>query len=125
MPKTIHRTRAIAMRQYELAVEEAEREGRDYIELPLTQGYTTKVSLADVPKVKMLGAWCVVVSRKGDAINGMTRVMHHNRGQIYVYLSRWIMGVEPEDNVTVEHVNGDRLDNRRENLIVIPMQPVF
>jgi hypothetical protein len=40
-----------------------------------------------------------------------------------VYLDREIMGLSPDDPREVVHINGDGLDCRRENLMVVDRSP--
>lgn len=75
-------------------------------EIPLTRGLVTKVS--DEDYLHLLGtSWRAVKSSKkwyakGDPGTGDT--------QMHVYL------LKPPEGMLVDHINGDSLDNRRENL---------
>jgi len=72
--------------------------------------YTTIVDDADYQRMKELKSlkWCIVKKRSG--IYFQKRLP----GSILVELHRWIM--KPEKDKYVDHINGDTLDNRRENL---------
>lgn len=77
-------------------------------EIPLTQG---KVALVDDEDYEFLvqWKWCFDC---GYATRGAR--IPKTRRQVHVYMHRLI--VRPTDGAHVDHVNGNRLDNRRGNL---------
>lgn len=82
----------------------------EYIELELTQGKVALVSFEDYNEVAKFN-WTFdgrYVSRKEPMLNGKLGKK--------VYLHRYIM--KPEDNLVVDHINGDKLDCRRMNMRV-------
>lgn len=54
----------------------------------------------------------------GYAVRGRRR---EGKSTIHIRMHRVIMGLEPGDPVLVDHINGDRLDNRDENLRLATM----
>lgn len=73
------------------------------------QGRSAIVSPQAVPLIKKY-KWVVTV--EGFVI---TRVRKHNRCKNY-FMHRLIMGCKKADRRTIMHLNGNRLDNRFENL---------
>lgn len=79
------------------------------VEIPLTQG---RIALVDVDDLHLLlpNTWCFCqkTSEYGIAVctSKQKRVAMHRR----------IMGVEDDPTIQVDHINGNPLDNRRENL---------
>jgi hypothetical protein len=53
--------------------------------------------------------WCW---SKGYAL----RSYSENKKRIYVFMHRQILGLNYSDKILVDHINFDRLDNRKENL---------
>lgn len=79
--------------------------------VPLTQGYEAVIDALDVPLADAWGTWHAVVVRhtvyaRRTELVGTQRCM--------VYLHR-VLRNAPADQY-VDHINGDGLDNRRENL---------
>lgn len=74
--------------------------------IPLTQGYEALVSDEDYERVSALKWYAAVTSRN---------YVYACRGQngARLYLHRYLAGRE---GMVVDHINGDTLDNRRENL---------
>lgn len=66
----------------------------------------TLVDDADAERVLAVGAWC-------RTTHGY--VTRRNIG----YLHRWLLGLAPGDPRQADHVNRDRLDNRRANLRIV------
>ena len=78
--------------------------------IPVNNGdYSAKVSDEDFDKLSKF-KWYGAGSKKKYAC----RQFQKNRMKHYVYMHREVMDA-PEDMV-VDHINGDPLDNRRENL---------
>ena len=79
-------------------------------EIPLTQGKVALVDDEDYERVMEAGPWCV--HREGQtwyAVRNTPRPLHG-----IVRLHRLIMDAVPP--LTVDHINHDGLDNRKENL---------
>ena len=72
----------------------------DYAEVDLGHGVWSKISLQDIPKVSKI-AW------HWDA-DGYAK--NSGKGR----LQNWVMA--PQSGQIIDHISGDRLDNRRENL---------
>ena len=77
--------------------------------LPLTKGYFSKVDDEDFERL-IKHKWCVVKKRTGSNIYAQMQV-----GKKKYSLHRFILGLT-DPQVLVDHINGDSLDNRRENL---------
>lgn len=70
-------------------------------EIPLTQGYVTLVDDADFDRVLTAGKWQV------SRCSGRVYATHGGVVRLHTFLTGWPL---------VDHINGDGLDNRRENL---------
>lgn len=86
-------------------------------EIPLTQGYFTIIDNEDYERV-MQHKWCVKIS-----LNTQYAVWHHriNGRKVTVRLHRFILGDIPKMK-EIDHINGDGLDNRKNNLRVVTHQ---
>lgn len=78
--------------------------------VPLTRGYEAIIDVADIPLVEIHN-WHASIKKNGDvyaasAIRSGDRFVH-------VGMHRYLLGTNAP---SVDHVNGDRLDNRRSNL---------
>ena len=76
--------------------------------ISLTKGAVSRVDDADYDLLTAMGNWCL--SNKGYAIH-YTRINGQRR---VLYMHRVILSAPPD--LQVDHINRDRLDNRRENL---------
>ena len=76
--------------------------------IPLTKGAVARVDDADYTWLVQMGNWCL--SNKGYAVH-YTRI---NGQRKVLYMHRLIMDAPP--HLQVDHINRDRLDNRRANL---------
>jgi hypothetical protein len=87
-----------------------------YREIPLRaqDGSLKAVALVDLEDFEVLGhyRWCLTMW--GYVVRNLSRP---TRGQ--VRLHREILGLTTEDERKVDHINGDPLDNRRENLRIV------
>jgi hypothetical protein len=83
-----------------------------YCEIPLRakDGSVRAIALVDQPDYIDLSRHCWCCTSEGYAAR-------YHKG-IYVRMHRVIMGLSPGDGVQVDHINGNRLDNRRANLRV-------
>jgi len=81
-------------------------------EIPLTQGYVTLVDDEDYDFL-MQWKWCACV-RENGYIRAMRRSKKNNGIRKSIYMHREIMPV-PDDK-SVDHINGNPLDNRKANL---------
>jgi hypothetical protein len=79
---------------------------QDYIEIPLTQGRTSKIDRSDLNAVAHYN-WC------SSSHTGKKYAVSRIDGKVR-YLHRFLFGFPAR--VHVDHINGDTLDNRRENL---------
>lgn len=78
-------------------------------EIPLSRG---KVALVDDDDYEWLNQWKWCYLAKGYAI----RAEGNGAQRRYIYMHRLILN--PSPGLTVDHINRNRLDNRRENLRV-------
>lgn len=78
-------------------------------EIPLSQGKFAIIDEEDFERVSKY---------KWSYINGYAkRAMVREDGKRRLYpLHRFIMGIPPESDLMVDHINFDRLDNRKQNL---------
>ena len=56
--------------------------------------------------------WCVI--RRGLLLHAMRKVNDYS-----LFMHRYILGLVPADGKIVDHINGNGLDNRRENLRIV------
>lgn len=78
----------------------------------LTQGFVAIVSAADYERLKKI-SWHVHRSGGSGRKLGKPYARSNINGK-KIYMHRFI--ASPEDNLQVDHRNGQTLDNRRENL---------
>ena len=83
------------------------KRAKNYVELPVTGGYKTKVD-PETPE-KLEGKRLHLRDKKNKYISFYDRKIKKN-----ISLHRFIMN--PECNLIVDHINGDTLDNRKCNL---------
>lgn len=83
--------------------------------LPLRNrlGKVIAYALIDAADADQMGQWRWTLNTNGYVWRSV------NGGRRHVYLHRSLMEREPGDGLFVDHVNRDKLDNRRENLRVV------
>lgn len=81
------------------------------VRVPLPGGHDALIDDADADRVAGL-RW------KRTPLGYVARNMYEDGARRTVYLHRFLMGLTHVDKVTVDHINRDRLDNRRANLRV-------
>lgn len=87
-------------------------------EIPLTQGKTAIVDDADYEIVRGL-KWCA--HKRLNGFYAVRNIRLQNGKWASVYLHRALLN--PPSGMQVDHINGNGLDNRRENLrVVTPAQ---
>lgn len=86
-------------------------------ELDLSNGFISVVDAADLAELKRYHwhgrkSWGLVYAARTTSrwTNGTRKVLN-------IYLHRFLTGAEP--GYTVDHINGDSLDNRKGNLEVV------
>ena len=97
----------------------AASQDRDFVEIPLSQGLTTKIDRADYDFVVEGGPWCVACVGSANrrvpyAVRGTPGGHGHER------LHRVLLS--PEKSLFIDHINHDTLDNRRSNLRPVTAQ---
>ena len=88
----------------------------DVARIPLTRGLVALIDAADVPLVSGVN-WCACPSRKTFYAH---RTISRRGSQRKVILHRLLMSAPPD--MHVDHINGDGLDCRRENMRVVTLQ---
>ena len=81
-------------------------------QIKLTQGKVALVSDEDWERVSQF-KWCAAKQRPG-----VYAAVHGGSSTTQIKLHRFIMELTDLDGRVVDHINGDPLDNRRENLRV-------
>lgn len=79
--------------------------------IPLTNGLSALVSDEDFDRASNAGKWFWVDK------SGTKYVSSYLGGSVRFYLHRWLVDAAP--GLVVDHINGNALDNRRENLRVV------
>lgn len=85
-----------------------------YVEIELTQGYSTKVSEVDAKELRSK-KWFAV--KKGNTVYAFSSETNSDGKRKNIPMHRFIMN--PDRGVFVDHKNGDGLDNRRDNLRLV------
>jgi hypothetical protein len=84
----------------------------EYVEFPVSGGkFVCKIDADDASRV-IQHRWCC-----NNVTNGKPYVHRRVQGKI-IKLHRFLMGVVNDKSLCVDHINGDSLDNRKENLRV-------
>lgn len=82
----------------------------------ITLSNTDKVALVDDEDYERLNERTWRLTNKGYAAAFTTLVNDGKRKQFCLLIHRVILGQRPGDGVELDHINGLRLDNRKENL---------
>ncbi len=88
----------------------------------LSTGETVIVDDDDLERVLAVGPWYrtrPVVDRGGRPKTATTYVRTGRFSEPKLYLHRHLMGLNKGNPLTVDHLNGDGLDNRKSNLEVV------
>ncbi len=99
--------KSIELQQEALALLESKPEQTEFTKVKLTQGKMAMVSNLDFDRVNAL-KW----NARKDTKNGRWYAERANG----VKMHRFILGLKMGDGTVVDHINGDGLDNRRENI---------
>ena len=84
----------------------------DYYDIPLSNNKYTKIDKSDYEKIKSY-SW-YYTSNGYASSGGINKCSKENKRKL---LHRYILGIT-SSNIQIDHINGDRLDNRRSNLRV-------
>lgn len=79
--------------------------------IPLTQGYSTIVDDEDFEELSKY-KWYVMTNGKGDYI-------YASREHKTITMHRYIMRFSLGDKNVINHINGNTLDNRKQNLRIV------
>ena len=82
--------------------------------IPLTQGLVTVVDEEDFPKLNVYKWYATKAGR--ECFYAVRNAPTEGGGRRLLYLHRFLLGEPPSPGLEVNHINGDRLDNRRKNL---------
>ena len=93
-------------------------------EIPLSNGGRTIIDLEDAAIVLRKNQYRYQKSSKvkwhakkhGQTFYAKANVLLEDGRWSGVYMHRLILGLKPKDRISVDHINGDGLDNRKENL---------
>lgn len=80
--------------------------------IKLNQGHLVRVDDEDYEELKEIPWYIIKYRNKNYAIGEM----RSSKGIDLVRMHRHILGLKSKDGKIVDHINGDGLDNRRENL---------
>src|SRR5579883_3327335 len=96
-----------------------EDEGKNYYELTITKRKHNYVIKFDEDDLKLIEPYTWKISKDGYAV---TNFVNRNNKTIYLNMHKIIYehhnGKVPE-NYDIDHINNDKLDNRKENLQVL------
>lgn len=88
----------------------------DPIQVPVSGGkHFALIDAEDADRV-LMHKWCAFPNRAGSYY--VHRRMPKAKGGKFIKLHRFLMGLEVNDGMCVDHINGDTLDNRKSNLRV-------
>jgi hypothetical protein len=88
---------------------------QNYRTIPLTQGQVAIVDVGDFDWLNQY-KWCAHWNPLGRSFYAM-RSEHRGESRVAIYMHRQILGLEPGDSRTGDHIEvGDTLNNRRINL---------
>lgn len=85
--------------------------------IPLTQGQAQLVSAEDFDSLSQ-NPWCASWNPHNQSFYAV-RTVRRDGKRTTLYAHREVLGLEHGDPRHVHHVNGNTLDNRRENLKVV------
>lgn len=86
--------------------------------IPLTKGMVALVSDGDYDLVSQF-KWCVSQQGRNGKKFYAIRWKTINGKQTKISMHRFILGLDSDSTGVVDHLNGDGLDNRRENLEIV------
>lgn len=87
--------------------------------IPLSKGYAALVDDEDAHLADL--RWNANVRQSG-VVYGQRIVPRPDGGETCLMLHREVLGLEPGDGKTVDHINGDGLDCRRANLRIVTVK---
>lgn len=78
-------------------------------------------TMVDDEDFEFLSQFKWVLSRKGYAETGRTKLLKRYYPKTRVQMQRLLMRDVVKEGLLVDHINGDKLDNRKENLRLVTM----
>lgn len=97
------------------------------VRIPLTKGFFALVDAEDAPRV-LLHKWYASVESRGTKVYAVRRAKMGEPGyrgrktKTKIRMHRFVLGLLPlpgQDDMVVDHINGDSLDNRQSNLRLV------